>query len=91
MVSDVSYRVFLSYLVHPAVGTTFAAIVSLLVGSGANRVSTKDVFTLFENNTGWANSENHLVLPPSSNLDAQDGWAFLLSFTAPMWTLTGCE
>ena len=21
----------------------------------------------------------------------QDGWAFLLSFTAPMWTLTGCE
>jgi hypothetical protein len=19
-----------------------------------------------------------------------DGWAFLLAFTAPMWTLTGC-
>lgn len=20
-----------------------------------------------------------------------DGWAFLLSFTSPMWTLTGCK
>lgn len=37
-------------------GTTVAAIVALLVCSGDNKVSTKDAFTLFENNTGWANS-----------------------------------
>ncbi|KAN0088292.1 Amino acid/polyamine transporter I [Tylopilus felleus] len=56
-------------------GTTVAAIVALLVCSGNNKVSTKDAFTLFENNTGWVN----------------DGWAFLLAFTAPMWTLTGYD
>jgi hypothetical protein len=39
------------------VGTTIAAIVALLVCSGDNKVSTKDAFTLFENNSGWANSE----------------------------------
>lgn len=33
-----------------------AAIVALLVVSGDDKVSTKDAFTLFENNTGWANS-----------------------------------
>jgi amino acid transporter len=38
-------------------------------------VSTKDAFTLFENNSGWTNN----------------GWAFLLAFTAPMWTLTGYD
>jgi len=38
-------------------------------------VSTKDAFTLFENNTGWSDN----------------GWAFLLAFTAPMWTLTGYD
>ncbi|KAI9447937.1 amino acid/polyamine transporter I [Lactarius indigo] len=32
-------------------------------------------FTLFENNTGWSNN----------------GWAFLLAFTSPMWTLTGYD
>jgi hypothetical protein len=37
-------------------GTTVAAIVALLVCSGDDKVSTKDAFTLFENNTGWANS-----------------------------------
>jgi len=59
------------------VGTTIAAIISLLVVSGNNgtRVSTKDAFTLFENNTGWTNN----------------GWAFLLAFTSPMWTLTGYD
>lgn len=36
-------------------GTTVAAIVALLVCSGDNRVSTKDAFTLLENNVGWAN------------------------------------
>ncbi|KAJ6561189.1 amino acid transporter [Mycena vulgaris] len=56
------------------VGTTLAAIIALLVVSGDNKVSTKDAFTLFENNTGWMNN----------------GWAFMLAFTAPMWTLTGC-
>ncbi|KAJ7708712.1 amino acid transporter [Mycena rosella] len=55
------------------VGTTLAAIIALLVLSGDNKVSTKDAFTLFENNTGWMNN----------------GWAFMLAFTAPMWTLTG--
>ncbi|TDL19592.1 amino acid transporter [Rickenella mellea] len=59
------------------VGTTIAAIIALLVCSGnkGERVSTKDAFTLFENNTGWDNG----------------GWAFLLAFTAPMWTLTGYD
>ncbi|EIW75120.1 amino acid transporter [Coniophora puteana RWD-64-598 SS2] len=57
------------------VGTTIAAIASLLVYSGDNRVSTRDAFTLFQNNTGWSNN----------------GWAFLLAFTAPMWTLTGYD
>jgi len=57
------------------VGTTIAAIVALLVCSGDNKVSTKDAFTLFENNTTWMNS----------------GWAFMLAFTAPMWTLTGYD
>ncbi|KAH7910463.1 amino acid/polyamine transporter I [Hygrophoropsis aurantiaca] len=57
------------------VGTTVAAIVALLVCSGDNKVSTKDAFTLFQNNTGWANN----------------GWAFLLAFTSPMWTLTGYD
>ncbi|KAJ7849970.1 amino acid transporter [Mycena olivaceomarginata] len=57
------------------VGTTLAAIISLLVMSGDNKVSTKDAFTLFENNTGWMNN----------------GWAFMLAFTSPMWTLTGYD
>ena len=39
------------------VGTTVAAIISLLVVSGDNKVSTKDAFTMFENNTGWSNSK----------------------------------
>jgi hypothetical protein len=39
------------------VGTTLAAIIALLVMSGDNKVSTKDAFTLFENNTGWMNSK----------------------------------
>jgi len=56
------------------VGTTIAAIISLLVVSN-DKVSTKDAFTLFENNTGWSSS----------------GWAFMLAFTAPMWTLTGYD
>jgi len=59
------------------IGTTVAAIIALLVTSGnmGTRVSTSDAFTLFENNTGWSNN----------------GWAFLLSFTAAMWTLTGYD
>ncbi|KAJ7282003.1 APC amino acid permease [Mycena rebaudengoi] len=67
-------RINLFYVVLN-VGTTVAAIIALLVVSGDNKVSTKDAFTLFENNTGWANN----------------GWAFMLAFTAPMWTLTGCR
>lgn len=42
-----------------------AAIISLLVVSGDNKVSTKDAFTMFENNTGWANSEYFSTLLPS--------------------------
>ncbi|KAF8652589.1 hypothetical protein AX16_004310 [Volvariella volvacea WC 439] len=57
------------------VGTTIAVIVSLLVVSGDEKVSTRDAFTLFENNTGWNNN----------------AWAFMLAFTAPMWTLTGYD
>ncbi|EMD40265.1 hypothetical protein CERSUDRAFT_110871 [Gelatoporia subvermispora B] len=57
------------------VGTSIAAIIALYVCSGDNKVSTSDAFTMFENNTGWADS----------------GWAFLLAFTAPMWTLTGYD
>jgi amino acid permease (GABA permease) len=57
------------------IGTTIAAIIALLVCSGDNKVSTKDAFTMFENNTGWSDN----------------GWAFLLAFTAPMWTLTGYD
>ncbi|KAI0053723.1 amino acid transporter [Auriscalpium vulgare] len=57
------------------VGTSIAAIVVLYVCSGDKKVSTKDAFTLFENNTGWTNN----------------GWAFLLAFTSPMWTLTGYD
>jgi len=56
-------------------GTTIAAIISLLVLSDGERASTADAFTLFENNSGW--SEN--------------GWAFMLAFTSPMWTLTGYD
>ncbi|KAK7031469.1 amino acid/polyamine transporter I [Favolaschia claudopus] len=57
------------------VGTSLAAIISLLVVSGGNKVSTKVAFTLFENNTGWSNN----------------GWAFILSMTSAMWTLTGYD
>ncbi|EJF62151.1 amino acid transporter [Dichomitus squalens LYAD-421 SS1] len=57
------------------IGTTIAAIIVLLVCSGDQRVSTETAFTMFENNTGWTNS----------------GWAFLLAFTSPMWTLTGYD
>ncbi|KAH9932720.1 amino acid transporter [Epithele typhae] len=56
-------------------GATVAAVISLLVASGDGKVSTKTAFTLFENNTGWSN----------------DGWAFILSFAAPMWSLTGYD
>jgi len=39
------------------VTTTIAAIVSLLVCAGDQRVSSKDAWTKFENNTGWSNGE----------------------------------
>ncbi|KIM39625.1 hypothetical protein M413DRAFT_415651 [Hebeloma cylindrosporum] len=58
-----------------SLGTTIAAIISLLVLSDGKRASTSDAFTLFENNSGWNNN----------------GWAFMLAFTAPMWTLTGYD
>ncbi|KAF7289110.1 hypothetical protein HMN09_01359200 [Mycena chlorophos] len=57
------------------VGTTVAAIVALLVASGDNKVSTREAFTSFENNSGWANN----------------GWALMLAFTSAMWTLTGYD
>jgi hypothetical protein len=43
---------------HP-VGTTIAAVILLFVCSKhrGERVSANDAFTLFENNTGWANGE----------------------------------
>ncbi|KAH9850200.1 amino acid transporter [Lenzites betulinus] len=57
------------------VGATVGAIVALLVCSGDQKVSTKTAFTSYENFTGWRN----------------DGWAFLLAFAAPMWSLTGYD
>ncbi|KAF8184475.1 APC amino acid permease [Pholiota molesta] len=57
------------------VGTSIAAIVALLVLSDGHRASTADAFTLLENHSGWASNE----------------WAFILTFTAPMWTLTGYD
>ncbi len=44
-----------------AVGTTIAAIIVLYVRSGSQRVSAEDAFTLFENNTGWADGESFLT------------------------------
>jgi len=69
-------RLNLAYVVIN-VGTTIASIILLFVCSNhrGERVSANDAFTLFENNTGWAS----------------DGWAFLLSFTSVMWTLTGYD
>ncbi|KAG0703807.1 amino acid transporter [Suillus ampliporus] len=55
--------------------TTFGAIISLLVCAGDQRVSSKDAWTKFENNTGWSNNV----------------WAFILAFTSPMWSLTGYD
>ncbi|EIM85682.1 amino acid transporter [Stereum hirsutum FP-91666 SS1] len=77
--TNILARLNLFYVVineyNSAVGTSVAAIIALLVGAGDNKVSTEDAFTMFENNTGWANN----------------GWAFLLAFTSPMWTLTGYD
>ncbi|KAI0718175.1 amino acid transporter [Cerioporus squamosus] len=56
-------------------GATVGTIIALLLCSGDQKVSTTTAFTLFENNTGWSNN----------------GWAFLLSFAAPMWSLTGYD
>ncbi|KAF5376884.1 hypothetical protein D9615_007229 [Tricholomella constricta] len=56
------------------VGTFMAAIIAMLVLS-EDKVSAKDAFFLFENNSGWSN----------------DGWAFMLAFTTPMWILTGYD
>ncbi|KZT11815.1 amino acid transporter [Laetiporus sulphureus 93-53] len=65
-------NLFYSFVI---LGTTIAAIISLLVCSRGNRVSAKDAFTLFENETGWDNA----------------GWAFLLAFVVPMWQFTGYD
>lgn len=46
---------------HP-VGTTIAAVIVLLACSGGQRVSAKDAFTKFENNTGWQDSELFLLI-----------------------------
>lgn len=57
------YQVFSLLNKSPCVvGTTLAAIISLLVVSGNTKVSTKDAFTLFENNSGWMNSEGSSVV-----------------------------
>ncbi|KAJ8091882.1 hypothetical protein PM082_024115 [Marasmius tenuissimus] len=57
------------------VGTTVAATIALLVASGDRKVSTRDAFLKYENHSGWEN----------------DGWAFLLFFTFPMFALTGYD
>ncbi|KXN84940.1 hypothetical protein AN958_11882 [Leucoagaricus sp. SymC.cos] len=58
-----------------SVATTISTAVALLVVSGPRRTSARDAFTLMENNSGWEDN----------------GWAFMLSFTAAMWTLTGYD
>ncbi|KAI0705733.1 amino acid transporter [Cerioporus squamosus] len=75
---NVYYAIFNSrcwVTLSAVLGSTVAVLVALLVCSGEKRVSTKTAFTQFENNTGWANN----------------GFAFLLSFYAPMWTFTGYD
>ncbi|KAK1219603.1 hypothetical protein PQX77_017674 [Marasmius sp. AFHP31] len=57
------------------VGATVAATIALLVASGNRKVSTRDAFLKYENHSGWQN----------------DAWAFLLSFTSPMFALTGYD
>ncbi|KAJ7626325.1 amino acid permease-domain-containing protein [Mycena polygramma] len=59
------------------VGTTLVAIISLLVVSGENKVSTKDAFTLFENNSGWTNTSN-----PRWTLTGYDSAAHISEETA---------
>ncbi|TFK85162.1 amino acid transporter [Polyporus arcularius HHB13444] len=63
------------YYIVLNLGTLIALSVALLVCSGEQRVSAKTAFTQFENNTGWSNN----------------GWAFLLAFYAPMWTMVGYD
>jgi amino acid transporter len=61
-------------------------------GKQGSRVSTSIAFTQFENNTGWTNSLFlHSLNSASSLTEEIDAWAFLLAFTAPMWTLTGYD
>ncbi|KIL56787.1 hypothetical protein M378DRAFT_172402 [Amanita muscaria Koide BX008] len=57
------------------VGTTIGAGIALLVVSRNNGVTASEAFGSLENNTGWTNN----------------GWAFLLSFSDAMWTLTGYD
>ncbi|KAF5370023.1 hypothetical protein D9758_001161 [Tetrapyrgos nigripes] len=62
------------------VGTTIAAIIALLVVSD-DKVSTRDAFTKFENNTGWANSECLLDYSLSEDIENYCRWlGFLLIF-----------
>ncbi|KNZ72740.1 hypothetical protein J132_01944 [Termitomyces sp. J132] len=60
---------------EPTAVGTTLAAIIALLVISENKVSTKDAFTLFENHSGWENN----------------GWAFILSFTAPMWCLTGYD
>ncbi|KAI0330851.1 amino acid transporter [Cubamyces sp. BRFM 1775] len=56
-------------------GAPIATIIALFVCSEGSGATAKAAFTQYENHTGWKNG----------------GWAFLLSFTAPMWALTGYD
>lgn len=84
------------YPVSDVVGTTVSTAIALLVVPGSNRASAKDAFTLLENSSGWDNSTHgHLTRLISFYLFCCfflriDAWAFIMSFTAAMWCLSGC-
>ncbi|KXN84941.1 hypothetical protein AN958_11883 [Leucoagaricus sp. SymC.cos] len=57
------------------VATSIATAIALIVVPGSNRTPAKDAFILLTNSSGWDNN----------------GWTFILSFTAAMWALTGYD
>ncbi|KAH0831949.1 amino acid permease-domain-containing protein [Lanmaoa asiatica] len=71
-------------------GTTIGATISLLICS-RGIVSSRDAFTKFENSTGWSNSRSLFAASAYACSPRADVWVFILSFTQPMWSLTGYD
>ncbi|KAF5363813.1 hypothetical protein D9756_000042 [Leucocoprinus leucothites] len=57
------------------VTTTISVALALIIVPGSERTPSGDAFALLTNSSGWDNN----------------GWAFILSFTAAMWVLTGYD